>query len=69
MPKGLAKKRQVHTGHRASVTKMLHQVEELTAASLGAPVDVAKLTQLKMSLQEKLDILKRLDDEILARAH
>ena len=58
----LAHKKRVHGGYKASVTKMFHKAEEfLTAES----PDIAQLTQIKRSLQEKLTVLKGLDAEVL----
>ena len=58
----LARKKRVRAGHRASVTRMI-------ARAMGfledENPDVSKLVQMKMSLQEKLDVLKQLDKEIL----
>ena len=50
----------------SSVTRILGQLDNLLgAADPTSMVDMAKLTQLKLSLQEKLDTLKRLDEEII----
>ena len=62
MPEELARKKSVRAGHRASATRMVNKARELLAED--AP-DVAKLSQLRLSLQEKLDVLKQLDGEIL----
>ena len=58
----LARKKRVRGGHKASVTKMVRKAEELLTAE--SP-DVARLAQIKMSLQEKLTVLKGLDAEVL----
>ena len=58
----LARKRKVRGGHRGSTTRILGQVEHAIA---GIPPDVPKITQLKRSLEEKLQSLSTLDDEIL----
>lgn len=66
MAEGLTKKRQIRAGHRRSVTKMLRQVDDLTASiAPDTRADMARLSQLKLSLQEKLGTLQRLDGEIL----
>ena len=63
---GLARKKRIRAGHKASATRILSQVDEILAASdPGSAVDMSKLTQLKLSLQEKLETLKQLDGEIL----
>ena len=58
----VTKKKRIRAGHRSSATRMLTQVEESLAAS---PPGVARLSQLKLSLQEKLETLKLLDGEIV----
>ena len=58
----LARKKRVRGGHKASVTKILRKAEDIMAAD---PPDVEGLAQIKMSLQEKLTVLKGLDAEIL----
>ena len=66
MAEGLVKKKRIRAGHKALAMRILSQVDELLAAADPAsPTDLVRLTQLKLSLQEKLDILKRLDEEIL----
>ena len=63
MTEELVKKKRVCAGHRASVSRMVKKSEELFAAD---PPDTTKLAQLKMSLKEKLEVLSRLDGEILS---
>ena len=58
----LARKTRVRAGHRASTTKIIGRCQGLLAAESR---DRTKLLQLRMSLQEKLDVLKQLDEEIL----
>ena len=63
MTKGLARKKRICTGHRTSLTHMLNQVDKtLTPTEPDLEIDTSKLSQLKLSLQKKLDTL---DDEIL----
>ena len=62
MAEALAKKKRIRAGHKASATKLLHQIDG--AASAPSP-DTAKLRSLKMSLTEKLETLKQLDGEIV----
>ena len=59
----LTRKKKVRAGHRASTTNILGQVDPSLAAT---PLDVSKITQLKRSLENKLQSLSTLDDEILA---
>ena len=58
----LTRKKHVRGGHRSSTTKMVSRAGELLGADTP---DVVRLSQLKLSLQEKLDVLKQLDGEIL----
>ena len=55
-------RKKIRAGHRASATRLLIQVDDALAAS---PTDSDKLAQLKLSLQEKLEILKQLDSGIV----
>ena len=58
----LQKKEQVRAGHGASATHLVNRAEELLAEE---SIDITRLSQLKLSLLEKLDVLKQLDGEIL----
>ena len=52
----LAKKKQTRMGHKGVVTKKIKKVYHLIAAlSPDHHADLAKLTQLKLSLREKLE--------------
>ena len=62
MAEDLAKKKRVRAGHRASATRMANKAGELL--SQDSP-DATQLAQLRLSLQEKLDVLKQLDGEVL----
>ena len=52
----------VAAGHKASATRMLNEIDGLLAKEMS---DVLKLSQLKLSLKEKLETLKLLGVEIL----
>ena len=66
MSEGLVKKKQIRAGHKASATRMLTNVNELLSTlEPGPTTDTSKLTQLKLSLQEKLETLRQPDSEIL----
>ena len=54
--------RRIRAGHKASATRMLTQIDTLLVEE--SP-NLSKLSQLKLSLQEKLDTLKLLDSEML----
>ena len=62
MAEGLAKRKRIRAGHRASATRTLTKVNE---ASTSETSDESKLLQLKLTLEEKLDTLKLLDGEII----
>ena len=58
----LTRKKRVRAGNRGSAFHMIAKVDELLAEE--SP-NASRLSQLKMSLQEKLDVLKQLDGEML----
>ena len=62
MTEGLARKKSIRAGHRGSATRMMNLADDFLAAHI---VDKARLAQLKLSLEEKLEILKQLDGAIL----
>ena len=58
----LEHKRRVRGGHKGSAKKMLGQLD----SELGTtPPDYTKVSQLKRSLEEKIDTIKTLDADIL----
>ena len=59
---GVTRKRRIRAGHKASATRMLTQINALLA---DESPDLSKLSQLKLSLQEKLETIKLLDGEML----
>ena len=61
-PGGLPRKRRLRGGHRGSATRTMNIIDALLAEE--SP-DLARLAQLKRSLEEKLSTLTRLDSEIL----
>ena len=58
----LARKRRLRAGHRASTTRSLGQVQTSISAD---PLDISKINQLRLSLEDKLQSLSDLDREIL----
>ncbi len=60
--RALTRKRKVRAGHRASATRILGQVEPALAAT---PVDIDRISQLKRTLEGKLETLKSLDGEVV----
>lgn len=62
MSEELTKKKHVRAGHKASATRNITRAETLLAEDHP---DVSTLTQIKMSLREKLDTLRQLDGEIV----
>ena len=66
MSEGLVRKKRICAGHKSSATTMFTNVNELLLTlEPGPTTDTLKLTQLKLSLQEKLETLRQLDSEIL----
>ena len=64
----LVRKKRVRAGHKASATRTVNRVRELLASiETGDRDSVTRLPQLKLSLQEKLDVLRQLDGDILDR--
>ena len=62
MPVDLGRKKRVRAGHRAAATKIIRRSEELLSETT---LDKDQLTQLKMALAEKMEVLKLLDAEVL----
>ena len=56
------RKKSVRRGHRASATKMVHKAQDLLSRD---PMDYAQLAKTRLSLQEKVSVLKKLDAEIV----
>ena len=63
MAEGLAKRKHIRAGHRGVVTKRLEEARLLLEGD-GTP-DTRAMVRYMFILQEKLDLLKRLDSEIL----
>jgi len=59
---GVARKKHIRTGHKVSGTKMIAQIDTILSED---SLDVAKLSQLKLSVQEKLETIKTPDRELL----
>lgn len=57
----LTRKKRIRSGHRASATRILGQI---TTSLAGTPPDIDRLSMLKLTLEEKLDVLKGFDAEI-----
>ena len=66
----LARKRKVRTGHRVTTRKIISSVEEIleTLEEHDHPsaTIITRLRQQKLLLQEKLDTIRKLDEDILA---
>ena len=59
----LSRKKRVRAAHRASVTRMVDQVQEMLSSEEG--LNVAKLKQKRRALQTKTELLNKLDEEIV----
>ena len=64
---GLSWKKRVRVAHRGSVTRIVDQVYEVLRAEDG--LSVPKLKQQKLTLSGKLDVLSKLDDELIELIH
>ena len=63
----LVKKTRIRVRHRGVVMKRIKEVEDTIAVVTGpshAPIDLAKLIRLKLSLRDKLDTFSKLNDNI-----
>ena len=60
---GLSRKKKVRAAHRASITHMIDQVQEMLSSEEG--LNAAKLKQRKQALQAKTELLNKLDEEIV----
>ena len=60
----VARQKKIWASHRSSATRLMNQLEEASAATGGPALE--KLLQWKLSLNNKLQKLKSLDNEILA---
>jgi hypothetical protein len=58
----LARKKRIRAGHKASASQMIRQVEETLGKEI---IDSSKLSLPKCSLQEKLEMIRTLDGEIV----
>ena len=65
---GLSRKKKVRAAHRASVTRTISQVCEMLSTDATEELDVVKLQQKlqqkKRTLEAKLDLLSKLDEEV-----
>ena len=60
---GLTRKRKVRAAHRGSVTRIISQVYE--SLESGEALNLPRLRQQKLQLSGKLDVLSKLDDELI----
>ena len=63
MAEALTRKRKVRAAHRASVTRMITQSKEMLDS--GEELSAAKLKQKRQALEQKLELLLKLDAEIV----
>ena len=64
MNEGLSRKNKIR-GHRSSTTRIINQIYETVESTDEVELVVTKLRQCNLALQEKLEIIKQLDDETL----
>ena len=65
MTEALARKKKVRGGHRSSASRTITQIYEALESTTGIETNLTKLTQCKLALEEKLEIVKRFDSKIL----
>ena len=65
MTEALARKKKVRGGHRSSASRTITQIYEALESTTGIETNLTKLTQCKLALEEKLEIVKHFDSEIL----
>ena len=65
MSEGLSRNKRVRRGHRGSATCMLQEVYETIESTVNRDSIVTRMKQCKISLEEKLEIIKHQDKEIL----
>jgi hypothetical protein len=63
MAEALSRKKKVRAAHRASVTRMISQSKEMLDS--GEELNAAKLKQKRQALQQKSELLLKLDAEIV----
>ena len=61
----LTKKKRTRGGHRTSLKRLVQQVTDAVDDHGGDPAKNSRLTQLKISVDDKVAVLKSLDTEIL----
>jgi len=65
MAEGLNRKREGRGGHRAPTKCMISTLYEVIKSAEDTESVVSKLKQCRITLKEKLETLRRLDEEIL----
>ena len=65
MAESLSRKRRVRGGHRSSTTRTIAALYEAIEITEDLESVMTKLEQCKITLKEKLEILKQLDEKIL----
>ena len=61
----LTRKKKVRGGHRSSANRTISQIYETIESTENPESTLTKLKQCKMALEEKLEVVKRCDEEIL----
>ena len=62
LPSLLGKKKRIRGGYRAHCTKIINEAKDILKSDV---VTILKIEHLAVSLKDKLNILQRIDDEIL----
>ena len=65
MSEGLNRKKKIRGGHRSSATRTINEVYETIESTADRGSVITKLMQCKLTLEDKLVIMQRYDNEIL----
>ena len=65
MAEGLSRRKKIRGGHRSSATRTISESYETIESTTERELVITKLMQCKLTLEEKLNTIKRYDDEIL----
>ena len=65
MLEGLNRKKKIGRGHRSSATRTINEVYETIESTADRGSVITKLMQCKLTLEDKLVIMQRYDNEIL----
>ena len=65
MAEGLSRRKKIRGGHRSSATRTISKIYETIKSTTERELVITKLMHCKLTLEEKLNTIKRYDNEIL----